>query len=61
MWHTSVFPNSVNLKCTSGFGGYAIDVHGAITALGSDILVEWVPSDSLHIVEMLRDLVYTFT
>ena len=59
--HTGVLANSMHLECTSRFGSDAIDVHGAVAALSSDILVQWVPSYSLHVVEMLCNLVYTFS
>lgn len=59
MGHTRVLTNSVSLEGAI-LGRDAINVHGPITALGRDILIHGIPSNTLNIVRMLSDLVDTF-
>lgn len=57
---TSVLPHSMSFEIAL-FSGYAIDVHRTVAALGSDVFVEGVPSDALHVVTVLSNLVNAFT
>lgn len=58
--HTSVLPHGMRFEVAL-FSGYAIDVHRTIAALGSDVFVEGVPSNTLDVVVVLSNLVNAFT
>ena len=36
-------------------------MHGSVAALSGDVLIEWVPRNSLNVVIMFGYFVYTFT
>jgi hypothetical protein len=60
MWHACVLANSVGLE-DALLGGDAIYMHGAVTALGCDILVERVPSDALDVMCVFSNFVHAFS
>ena len=59
MGHTCIAPDRVSLKDPL-FGGYSVDMHGAVAALSSYIFVEGVPRNTLNVVTVLRNFVNTF-
>lgn len=38
----------------------AIDVHGSVATLGSNVFVQRVPRDTLHVMVMFGNFVYAF-
>ena len=40
--------------------GDAVNVHGAITTLGCDVLVKWVPCDTLDVMIMFSNFMHAF-
>lgn len=54
--HSRVLAHSVKVKAPV-LGGNAVNVHGPITALSSNILVEWIPCNALDIVIVFGNLV----
>lgn len=59
MRHACVLADSVSLKGTL-LSGYAIDMHGAVAALGCDILIERVPGYALNVMSMFSNFMYAF-
>ena len=59
MGNTSVLADSMHFQGTL-LGGDIVDVHGSIAALSSNIFVEGVPCNSLHVVIVLREFEHAF-
>jgi len=59
--HTGVAPNGVRSFEKTRFGeGEAVDVHGAVAALGGNVFVEGVPGDALHVVGVFSYFLQAF-
>lgn len=57
--HSSILANGMRLEAAL-FVGDAIDVHGSITALGSDVFIQGVPCYTLNKVIVLCNLMDAF-
>ena len=54
--HTRILAYSMELE-SAMFGRNAIDMHGPIATLCSNVFVEWVPCDALDVMVVLSNLV----
>jgi hypothetical protein len=54
---TGVFADGVHLE-PAVFRRNVVDVHGTVTTLSRDILIERVPCNTLHIMTVLGNLVH---
>lgn len=57
--HSSILANGMRLEAAL-FVGDAVDVHGSITTLGSDVFIQGVPGHTLNKVTVLCNLMDTF-
>jgi hypothetical protein len=60
MGHPCVLANSMSFEGAL-LGGDAIYVHGAVAALGCDVLIKRVPGYALDIMCVFSDFVHTFS